>query len=29
MKFQFDSQVFRYLNLVLIFLKMTQFGSHR
>jgi len=29
MKFQFGSQVFRYLNLVLIFLKMTQFGPYR
>jgi len=29
MKFQFGPQVFRCLNLVLIFLKMTQFGPHR
>jgi len=28
MKFQFGPQVFRCLNLVLIFLKMTQFGPH-
>jgi len=29
MKFQFGPQVFRCLDLVLIFLKMTQFGPHR
>jgi len=29
MKFQFDAQVFHCLNLVLIFLKMTQFGTDR
>jgi len=28
MKFQFDLQVFCCLNLVLIFVKMTQFGPH-
>jgi len=29
MKFQFGIQIFRCLNLILIFLKMTQFGPHR
>jgi len=29
MKFHYGPQVFRCLNLVLIFLKMTQFGAHR
>jgi len=29
MKFYFGLYVFRCLNLVLIFLKMTQFGPHR
>jgi len=29
MKIHFGPQVFRCLNLILIFLKMTQFGPHR
>jgi len=29
MKFQFGLQVFRCLNLIIIFLKMTQFDIHR
>jgi len=29
MKFYYGPQVFRCLNLILIFLKMTQFGPHR
>jgi len=29
MKFHYSTQVFRCLNLILIILKMTQFGHHR